>query len=801
MTITDMIPPRLTRLEMQGFKSFANRTLFVFESGITAIIGPNGSGKSNISDGVRWVLGETSHNLLRSKKTEDVIFAGGQGKAPAGMAEVAVTFDNTSSWLPIEFNEVTVTRRAFRSGENHYLINGRKVRLKDVQHLTASLGHSYTVVGQGLVDTALSQRADERRGLFEHAADLTGLQFKVNEAERNLSEAEVNSERINDLLIDVEPRLRTLERAAKQAREWQGVHDRLRFLEQGYFKHQLGEALAELGRAESVAAGRLQSAEDVRELVEQRIAELRQARLDAESSRATLAKHEANLETVLDQSRRIGHERDLATERLGALKRRQEDMRDTQDGLDDQSDTVERDLALVETELNEAGRALEESRQSHAELRRQVTRARDAQSARDRQLAHLASAAQSIERQLNDVHRQWAVLEQRQESGTAERERAAATESERSAKIAQLVDEIEKLGEGDRSSDEELKALDATIAALLKRAAEAARQENAAAAELAGIDQRLSQARARLEALQRIHDNGSGLFAGVRAVLEAARRGELTGIRGTLAELIVVPSRYETAVEAAIGSHLQDVVVDRWENAELAIGLLKRTKSGRATFQPLDSIKEPGLQTPGDAVTSRPGAHGVASTLVQAAGGVDRVVAGLLGRTLVVADLETARAVLPDLSGGWSAVTVAGEIVRSGGSVTGGSAVRESGMLGQEREFRELPGQIGELQGEREDAAERHAAYADSLRRLAEERRDLDAARAALEATRRERVSQRSRLGGWLEEMEREQRIAGERAARLQAASEASGEELAALRLESGQREQELEHARNAREQ
>jgi len=204
MTDPDTQPkPRLTRLDLHGFKSFATKTAFAFEPGITAVVGPNGSGKSNISDAVRWVLGETSYSTLRSRKTEDVIFAGGKGKAPAGMAEVTVTFDNETRWLPTAFTEVTVTRRAFRGGENQYFINGRRVRLKDVTQLTASLGHSYTVVGQGLVDAALSQRAEERRGLFEHAADLTGLRLKVQEAERNLAESDGNIERLTDLLAEV----------------------------------------------------------------------------------------------------------------------------------------------------------------------------------------------------------------------------------------------------------------------------------------------------------------------------------------------------------------------------------------------------------------------------------------------------------------------------------------------------------------------------------------------------------------------------------------------------------------------
>ncbi|MGD9712567.1 MAG: AAA family ATPase, partial [Thermomicrobiales bacterium] len=284
MTLVAPAPPRLTRLELQGFKSFANRTMFIFDPGITAVIGPNGSGKSNISDGVRWVLGETSHSLLRSRKTEDVIFAGGRGKSPSGMAEVTVTFDNATGWLPIEFTEVSVTRRAFRTGENHFLINGRKARLKDIQQLTASLGHSYTVVGQGLVDAALSQRPEERRGLFEHAADLTGLQLKVNEAERNLADAETNAERINDLLADVAPRLRTLERAAKQAREWQGVHDRLRLLEQGYYRQALLTLYESLHSAEHAAERNAAEAEVVRTRVEALSTELREARIDAEET-------------------------------------------------------------------------------------------------------------------------------------------------------------------------------------------------------------------------------------------------------------------------------------------------------------------------------------------------------------------------------------------------------------------------------------------------------------------------------------------------------------------------------------
>ena len=258
---------RLKRLDLHGFKSFATPTTFVFDSGITAIIGPNGSGKSNISDGLRWVLGEQSYANLRGKRTEDIIFAGSAARAPLGMAEVTVTLDNEDGSLPVDFSEVSVTRRAYRSGENHYLINGARVRLKDVLQVTASLGQSHTVIGQGLVDAVLSQRVDERRSLFEHAAGITGLRIKHASAGRNLEESQANCVRLEDLLADLEPRLRSLERAARQAREYDEVKRQLReALERFYAHHwRLAHArLTESTKAVDSLVDELQSAGETR---------------------------------------------------------------------------------------------------------------------------------------------------------------------------------------------------------------------------------------------------------------------------------------------------------------------------------------------------------------------------------------------------------------------------------------------------------------------------------------------------------------------------------------------------------
>ncbi len=437
--------PRLARLDVHGFKSFANRTVFVFEPGITAIVGPNGSGKSNISDAVRWVLGETSYSTLRSKKTEDVIFAGGRGKSPAGMAEVTVTFNNEEHWLPSDFTEVTVTRRAFRGGENQYFINGRRVRLKDVTQLTASLGQSYTVVGQGLVDVALSQRADERRGLFEHAADLAGLRLKVAEAERNLNEADSNTDRLRDLLTELEPRLKSLERSAKQAREWQGLRDRQTFLQRGHYRRLLLASRGRLDEAERLIAGDEAALSELRLALDTLVADRLQAQEQSAASRDALANHDARLTTIREQARQVSHERDLVQERQAALNRRRGDMQDTQSGLDEQVVKVERELELVNAGLLRMISDVEAARESVADLQAASLADRRARGDLEQEATNLARAIGQQERTASDLAQRRALIEQRRESASTEQEQFAREAKDRTDRIDQLGDGTDRL--------------------------------------------------------------------------------------------------------------------------------------------------------------------------------------------------------------------------------------------------------------------------------------------------------------------------------------------------------------------
>jgi chromosome segregation protein len=779
--------PKLTKLEIHGFKSFATRTTIVFERGITAVIGPNGSGKSNVSDAVRWVLGETSQNALRSRKTDDVIFAGGNGRGAMGMAEVTVTFDNSTGWLPSEFAEVTVTRRAFRSGDSNYLINGRRVRLKDVHQLVASLGQSHTVVGQGLMDAALSQRPEERRGLFEHAADLAGLRMKAAEAERNLAEVDSNSTRLNDLMAELEPRLRTLERQARQARDWQSVRDTLAAIQRAHYRELFRAAaeLADLARAE------LEQIETTVRDGEQALAQLvatgDAARQQVQIATQALERADAQIRETAEEAQRVGHQRDLAGERLSALVRRQEDMADTLAGLSEQAATLENERAGVAGRKAEAEASVTEIRTAIAALRRETADVATARTEREREAERLRRLARETERRAGDAQRQAALLAQRAELDGAERERHTNA-------IAARAERIETARADLATHDAAGVDRDRVQAELADRLTDIAARHDAAVAEvanarkrLADADRELNDATARLRALQHLQESGAGLHAGVRSVMQAARTGDLQGIQGTIGELVALPSRYDTAIEVALGGHLQDVVVDRWADAEAAIAHLRRTRAGRATFQPRDTVRNRrGGRGRPDAARGGHGVHGVASDLVDVDDTLVDIVEALLGRTVVVDDLPAARATLRDLPTGWSTVTLGGEIARAGGSVTGGAQIRETGALARGRELRELPGVIGGLADARDRAA---AALAEAERApaaIAEERRAAEGELAGIRAAAREQAAQRSRLASWLVQLENEQRDAERQRAALETAIAGRADERATIEATVG---------------
>lgn len=737
-----MIAVYLKRLEIQGFKTFASRTVFDFRPGIAAVVGPNGSGKSNIADAVRWVLGEQSYAALRSKRTEDLLFSGGGRRAPAGLAEVSLTLDNSDRLLPLPYSEVTLTRRATRAGDNEYFINRSRVRLRDVQEAIGPLGGSYTIINQGLVDAALTLRPEERRRLFEDASEISVFEARKHDAERKLRETAANLERSEDVLAEIEPRLRSLKRQASLARSHRELTAELHALLGRHYAAQWRagrSALAQAEQAEQQLAADLQSHHAAHAAATH---ELHAARDQLRALRERLAGLHAASSSL--HTRAEATQRDLAVgvERQAAMTRRGEEFERSLLEFDLRRDELARErqataerLAAAEAQLatqRAAVAALAGEQAAHEHERRAAQRTLEAA-----QRAELEAAATLAERR------------RRAEQLAQQRQRLAATQGELAGTLA-----------GAEQSRITLKsALDAAHARLL--AAEQARQQAAAAAEQARrdldalrtersrADETLAQARraqadleARLETLTRLQRSYAGTFAGVKAAMQWAEAQRRAGFV-LVASIIRTPAQLETAIEVALGSRLQNIVVEHWADAEDAIEALKRGGQGRATFLPLDTIRaksqEPRAKSQEPIAQQEDGSQlavlssvlGIAAELVEYDDQYRQVVWQLLGRTLVVRDLATARAELRKLSGGWTLVTLAGEQVSSGGAVTGGAQVKETGTLRRERELRELPEQARQAAATTQQAQQARAA--------------VDGRLAAAERALREAEAQRQR--------------------------------------------------------
>jgi chromosome segregation protein len=733
----------LKRLEIQGFKTFATRTVFEFRPGITAVVGPNGSGKSNIADAVRWVLGEQSFAALRSKRTEDLLFSGGGRRAPAGLVEVSLTIDNSDRLLPLPYGEVTLTRRATRAGDNEYFINRNRVRLRDVQDAVGPLGGSYTIINQGLVDSALTLRPEERRRLFEDAAEISVFESRKADAERKLRETAANLERCADVLAELEPRLRSLKRQASLARSHGELTEELRRLLLQHYVVLWRNARQGLAQAE-VAEQRL-----VADLHSRRAAQsaatldLRAARDQLRALRERLGALHAESSALHSRAEAVQRELAVGNERQAALTRRGEEFERGLQEFDLRREELERERAGITDRLSAAEERLAEQRAAVAalegELAARETERRAAQRALDAaQRAEVEAGAALAERrgraeQLLLQHERMA----REQAGYAEHLKAAeAALADRRADLsaAQL-----RLAAG-----EQARAAAAAASELARGELEALRGERTWAEEaLAQSRRTLADAEARLESLTRLQRGYAGAFAGVKAAMQWAEAQGRAGFT-LVASILRTPARLETAIEVALGSRLQNIVVERWSDAEAAIEALKRGGQGRATFLPLDSIR----RTADDRRPAGEGVLGVAVDLIDFDEHYRPVAQNLLGRTLIVADLPTARQTLRQLSGGWTLVTLAGEQVSSGGAVTGGAQIKETGTLRRERELRELPEQVAAQRQSVEQAAQARAALdarlgaAERALREAETARqrasqEHEALRAALDKARR----------------------------------------------------------------
>lgn len=682
----------LRRLEIQGFKTFAGRTLFEFQPGVTAVVGPNGSGKSNLVDAIRWVLGEQHPGALRCKRTEDLIFSGGGRRAPAGFAEVSLTIDNSDRLLSAPYSEVTITRRATRSGENEYFINRQRVRLRDVQEVAAPISGAYAIINQGLVDAALNLRPLERRRLFEDAASISVYEQRRVDAERRLRETNANIARCADILAELEPRLRSLKRQAALARSHRDLSAELHVVLALYYARLWRTAQAECAAAEQSArslaetlAARQTDIAGVSAAIQRIRDQIHALRTRIGALHAERSALRASAESM-QRALAVGHER------LTALKRQIEDQERALRDLDHQRAAQQSEQEAVAAQLASAEQRLDQAQQECAayEARRAERVARRA--ALRQSLDEARRDLMEIQAALGATRRQKTQIEEHRERlarerATAEESLAAAQDAlaARRADLAQAEAQVAAL-------DQELTEASLRVEQALSDVERCRRQRAAAAEALEAARRRQTDLEARLETLRRLHRSYAGTFAGVRAAMQWAEAQGRAGF-ALVASLLRVPAELETAVEAALGSRLQNIVVDRWEDAEAAIEALKRSGEGRATFLPLDTIRTRGNDSERARIMVDPdnGVLGVASDLIDVDARYRPIADMLLGRTLIVRTLAVARRELQRIGGGWTIVTLAGEQVSAAGAVTGGAAVKESGTLRRERELRELP--------------------------------------------------------------------------------------------------------------
>lgn len=728
----------LKHLTLQGYKTFATRTEFVFDAGITAIVGPNGSGKSNVADALRWVLGEQSFSTLRGKRTEDMIFSGSEQRARMGMAHVTLILDNSTAWLPIDFAEVEIARRAYRSGENEYFLNGNRVRLRDITQLLGSSGLSertYSIIGQGLVDQALSQRPEERRRLFEEAAGITVHQSKREQAAQKLADSLTNLTRARDIVSELTPRLRYLKGQARRAQEYQQLKRDLEAQLQTWYGYRWRQAVLAVAAAKEAAAGAArvtgEQAEDLNTLVEQVTAR----RAERGQLREQLGEWHRQSSSVHRQAETVQRELAVRAEQVRLWREQAEELQRDIDHLQALLEDGEQRLLGAEAELAAARSRHDTQAATVAAAQRDLDARERSRQAQAAALSRAQDAVLTLKTQLAERQSRLSQLAERREELTrGDAEEAQAVQAA-AAQLAELESQLRGLADRGHELAAALAETDRARQTHGQALAAAQEAERQAAEQLAVAQRSLARLQDQQEMLARLRDEGAGLSAGVRAVLGAAktsgRRGDpaapaLHGVLGTLGELIEVPSELERAVEAALGGRVQDVVVERWADAEAAVAFLKRDQAGRATFLPLDTLRPGrGVEAPRAA-----GVIGVASELVRFDPAIRPAVELALNHTLVVQDLPTARKLL-SRGGGATLVTLDGEIVRPSGSVTGGSEgrARDGGLLARARTLRELPAQI---QAAAARVTERQTA-------LDTTRREQQQARAALDALRLKR--------------------------------------------------------------
>ena len=728
----------LKALEIQGFKSFPDKTVLNFGEDMTAIVGPNGSGKSNVADAIRWVMGEQSSKSLRGSRMEDVIFGGTEKRSQMGFAQVTLVLDNTEHIFPqMEESEVSVTRRYYRSGDSEYYINRQSVRLTDVNELFMDTGmgrEGYSIIGQGRIDEILSQKSTDRREIFEEAAGISKYRHRKEKAERDLGRTEENLTRVNDKIAELELQVEPLREQAEKAKKYLILRDELRVLEISVWLEQLEALRASAVKLETdcvLAQQELDGAQaeldGVFAAAERFSEKIRANDMEQERMRAALSELDAR---IGEQESAIAVLRTDIAHNDESIARAEEELNDQSGRADTLSEQIAEKRARIGA-LEEEASALQAAADRLIGQLEQLSRGMgettdEIERARAQEALLLSAAADSradIAAARSGIHE----MEERRTAVAAEREQVEAQ-----------IGSTEKTAAENRralaEAQEEFDAVRNIIRGHTMKMEARVRREQEAAQRRVDLTMELSNLNSRVKLLSDMEKEYEGFGKAVRVVMQAAEARTLRGIHGPVANLMTTGRKYAVAIEIALGARLQDIVVDREEDAKAAISLLKQRDGGRATFQPLSAIRGTELREKG--LDEEYGFVGIASQLVKYDEKYRAVFAGMLGSTVVADDLDCGIAIARKYQNRFRVVTLDGQVINRGGSMTGGSLSRNVGILSRANELSELTARRGGL-SEQVLAAEREADEA---------KRDLTRARYELEVAQGQEHEAESRV-------------------------------------------------------
>ena len=723
----------LKSIEVQGFKSFANKLRFEFHNGITGIVGPNGSGKSNVADAVRWVLGEQSAKQLRSSRMEDVIFSGTENRKPQGFAYVAITMDNTDHSLAIEYDEVTVARRVYRSGESEYLINGNACRLKDINELFYDTGigkEGYSIIGQGQIDKILSGKPEERRELFDEAVGIVKFKKRKSAAVKKLDDEKQNLVRIEDILSELEKQIGPLEKQASTAKEYLRLKEELKTYDINSFLAETASLKAQLGELEgkiSIAETGLNTAKK----------EYEDSKLRFEEVEKELAEVNEETDSLKNQDSQNIILREKLEGEIKLLKEQINSAAAKDESFNKQIETINLHILEKNSEADKHNALREELKEKLLDAQK---RQNEAMSKYEAVSGEIREKLEEIETSKNKIisllNEKSTVKEQLQRYATMS-EQASVRRAELNGRLIQYKssevvkqERIDKLKSEYEAVLSDIQSADGKITQTAGSLDELQKQNASLEQERLKTQQEYHKEKSRLESLQNLSERYDGYGNSIRQIMEL--RNSKKGIIGVVADIIAAEKQYETAIETALGGSIQNIVTDNESTAKELIEYLKNNRLGRATFLPLDGITVKGGQIE-PAVLKEQGVKGIASSLVTVDARYSAVAEFLLGRVVVADRIENALKLARKYRYSLRIVTLDGELLNPGGSLTGGSFRHNSNLLGRKREIEELEAVVNKLGAHLSDTERQFAANRD---KCAELQKNLEGLREELQGKR-----------------------------------------------------------------